>query len=263
MKRATLAFAVVFACLILSQAGPSQGISSGSLQLSLNGNWRAAVDIQEDSLPSGVEVFYEQNTGTVLQVRNDYKIRAVTEISKQFSTAGQSGATTEGSQILMMQMFPLPTGYQKEIASKMHDGKVPRLWEVREAGNAEWFYVSQLFGGYRLSGSGQATEVREEYVPLRITHAQHKAAGRGDALIFEAETEKGAPEAAVRHFKLPSSVKDQRLRYGWIQFSPGGIAGSENVVSVAFATPVNSSFNVDTVLESVVKNYGLKAEAKN
>ena len=214
-------------------------------------------------MPSGVEVFYEQNTGTVLQIRNDYKIRAVTEISKQFSAAGQSAATSDGSQILMMSMFPLPTGYQKEIASKMHDGKVPKLWEVREPGNVEWFYVSQLFGGYRLSGSGNATEVREEYLPLRVTHAQHKAAGHGDALIFEAETERGAPEAAIRHFKLPSTVKDQRLRYGWIQFSPGGIADSDQVISIAFATPVNSGFNVDAVLESVVKNYGLKAEAKN
>jgi hypothetical protein len=140
---------------------------------------------------------------------------------------------------------------------------VPKMWEVKDPGNAEWFYVSQLFAGYHVTGSGNASEIREEYLPMRVICAEHRAAGRGDALLFEAETERPASEVAIRRFKLPAGIKDQRLRYGWIQFSPGGIASSESVISLGFATPVNSGFDVNTVLAQLVKNYETQAEAKN
>ncbi|HEY3929765.1 MAG TPA: hypothetical protein VGL89_15445 [Candidatus Koribacter sp.] len=258
MKRATRAVATIVFFVLAALPAFSQGIQSSVINLPLNGNWRQAPDIEQDT-PSGVQVFYDQNTGTVLQIRSDFKIREVGEISAAFRLAGQSPATPDAAKILMMTMFPLPSAYQKAVVEKIHEGHAPKLWEVREPGNAQWFYISQLFAGFRASGAGRESEIREEYIPLRVTRAEHRSAGRGDALLFEAETEKAAPESVVRHFKLPGTVKDQRLRYGWIQFSPAGIGGSENVVSVAFATPVSSGFDVNNVLETMVKNYGVKA----
>jgi hypothetical protein len=210
-----------------------------------------------------MQVFFDQNTGTILQLRTDYQIRAVNEISQQFRTAGLTGATPEGSKILMSSMFPLPPKYVHAVADSIHEGRTPKLWETKEPGNAQWFYISQLFAGYRKTGAGNATEIHEEYVPLHVTRAENTSAGRGDALLFEAQTERPATEAAIRRFKVPASFKDQCLRYGWIQFSPGGIAGGESIISVAFATPVNSGIDVNTILAQLVKNYGNKMEAKN
>jgi hypothetical protein len=264
MKRVAFAAAFVLFVTVFFVAEPvfSQGIQSNIVSLPITGNWRQAAEIEKDSA-LGVQVFFDQNSGTILQLRTDYQIRGVTEISQQFRTAGLAGATPEGSKILMMSMFPLPPKYVHAVAGSIHEGHAPKLWETKEPGNVQWFYISQLFAGYRLTGGGNATEIHEEYVPLRVTRAENKAAGHGDALLFEAQTERPAPEAAIRRFKLPTSLKDQCLRYGWIQFSPAGIAGGENIISVAFATPVNSGIDVNMVLEQLVKNYGSKVEAKN
>jgi hypothetical protein len=264
MKRAFgfVAFLLLVLLFFATQPVFSQGIQSTIVNLPISGNWRQAVDIEKDSA-LGVQVFFDQNTGTILQLRTDYQIRAVNEISQQFRTAGLSGATPEGSKILMSSMFPLPPKYVHAVAGSINEGHAPKLWETKEPGNVQWFYISQLFAGYRLTGSGNAIEIHEEYVPLHVTRAENKSAGRGDALLFEAQTERPAPEAAIRRFKLPPAFKDQCLRYGWIQFSPAGIAGGESIISVAFATPVNSGIDANTVLDQLVKNYGNKVEAKN
>jgi hypothetical protein len=249
--------------MLAAQPVFSQGVQSTIVNLSLNGNWRPAPEVEKDGIAPGAQVFYDQNTGTILQMRNDYQIRAVNEIAQQFKSAGQAGYAPDGAKILMMSMFPLPSRYLQSISGNLHEGRVPKLWDVKDPGNPQWFYVSQLFGGYRVSGSGNASEIREEYLPVRVLRAEHKSAGRGDALLFEAETERPAPEVAIRRFKLPAAIKDQRLRYGWIQFSPGGMASGESIISVGFATPVNSGIDVNTVLEQLVLNYGKQAEAKN
>ncbi len=263
MKKAAFAVIASFLFVLFIQPLYAQGIQSSIVNLPLSGNWRQAADIERDGIAPGVQVFYDQNTGTVVQIRNDYQIRAVNEISQQFRSAGLTGTTPEGARILMLSMFQLPSKYVREISNSIGGGRVPKLWETREPGNPQWFYVSQLFGGYRVIGSGNATEIHEEYLPLHVTMAENKSAGRGDALLFEAQTERPAAEVAIRHFKLPPSVKNQCLRYGWIQFSPGGITSSESIISLAFATPVNSGIDVNTVLEQLVKNYNNKVEAKN
>jgi hypothetical protein len=263
MKKAANRILANFVVLLIAVPLFSQGIQSSIINLPLTGNWRQAADIQTDGIAPGVQVFYDQNTGTVLQIRNDYQFRAVNEISQQFRAAGRSAAGPDSAKILMKLMFPLPNKYLQAISSNIHSGRVPKLWEVRDAGNAQWFYVSQLFGGYHVSGGANSSEIQELYLPLKVTHAEHSVAGRGDALLFEAETERGAPDVAIKHFKLPLTLKDQRLRYGWVQFSPGGITSSESIISLAFAAPVNAGFDVNLVLEQLVKNYGAKAEAKN
>lgn len=256
----------VIAIVILLLAAPfvfSQGIQSTIVNLPLSGNWKQAADIEKECVAPGVQVFYDQNTGTVLQIRNDYQIRAVNEIAQQFKIAGQSSFSPDGARILMMSMFPLPSKYLQSISGNMHEGHVPKLWETKDAGNAQWFYVSQLFGGYRLSGGGKSSEVQEQFMPMRVTLAENKSAGRGDALLFEAETDKPAPEVAIRRFKLPIAMKDQKLRYGWIQFSPGGLTSSESIISLAFATPLNSGIDVKTVLDQILQSYNKPADVKN
>jgi hypothetical protein len=262
MKRAASALVGVVLCLATLPSF-AQGIQSSILSLQLTGDWKQAAEIEKDTAAPGVQFFLDQKTGTLVQMRNDYEIRAVTEISQQFQSAGGSAATPEGSRILMKSMFSLPSKYMQSIASDIHGGRVAKLWEVRDPGNAEWFYISQLFGGYRVTGAGNSSEVQEQYIPLRVTRAEHKSAGRGDALLFEAETEKVAPEFVIKHFKLPPTLKDQKLRYGWIQFSPGGLNSSEAIISLAFATPVNSGFDVNTLLDEMVKSYGTKTQAQN
>jgi hypothetical protein len=262
MKKAASVFVWVLLC-VASLPAFSQSIQSNILSLSLTGEWRPAPEIEKDNAAPGVQFFVDQKTGTLVQMRNDYEIRAVTEISQQFQTAGGSTATAEGSRILMKSMFSLPSKYLQSVSSDIHSGRVAKLWEVRDPGNAQWFYISQLFGGYRVTGGSNSSEVQEQYIPLRVTRAEHKSAGHGDALVFEAETEKVPPEFVIKHFKLPTSLKDQKLRYGWIQYSPGGMSSSEPIISLAFATPLNSGLDVNTVLDDMVKSYGTKAQAKN
>ncbi len=263
MKRAAFVIIAFILFLFVSQPLFSQGIQSTIVNLPLNGNWHQAAEIEKDSTTPGVQVFYDQNTGTLVKIRNDYQIRAVNEISQQFRTAGLAGSSPEGAKIMMMSMFPLPGKYVHAVSTSIGDGRVPKLWEVKEPGNPEWFYVSQLFAGYRVSGAGNSTEINEQYLPLHVTLAENRAAGRGDALLFEAQTEKPAADAVIKHFKLPSVLREQSVRYGWIQFSPGGITSSESIISVAFATPLNSGIDVNSVLVQLVKNCSSKVEAKN
>lgn len=261
MKKAASVLVVIVLCLA-SLPAFSQGIQSNIVNLALSGNWKQAADVEKDCTAPGVQFFIEEKNGTLVQLRHDYEIRAVNEIAQQFKNAGSSTTTPEGSRILMKSMFSLPSKYMQAVAPDIHSGHTAKLWETRDPGNAQWFYVSQLFGGYRVVGSGNASEVQEQYLPLRVTRAEHRSAGRGDALLFEAETEKTPPEFVIKKFKLPSSLKDQKLRYGWIQYSPGGMSSSEPIISLAFATPVSSGMDVNTVLAEMVKSYGTKAEAQ-
>jgi len=73
----------------------------------------------------------------------------------------------------------------------------------------------------------------------------------GDVLVFEIETDKPANEPALKRFRMPPALKEQRIRYGWVQFAPGGIASGQGVLSVAFATPGNSKLNIDEVAKQV------------
>lgn len=261
MKKAAYAFLAVFLVLSLQAAFP-QGIQSTIVNLPLGGNWKQAIDIEKDTSAPGTQVFYDANTGSILQLRYDYQLRGVNDISQQFSTAGKGSATPDGARILMSAMFPLPAKYSQAISSTMHEGRAPKMWEVKDSGNAQWFYVANLFGGFRVRGGGNASEVQEEFLPMKVNKAEHRNVAGADVLLFEAETDRPTIDAAMKRFKMPGSLKDQRLRYGWIQFSPGGITSSESIISVAFATPVNSGIDVSGVLDQLAANYK-KPESKN
>ena len=50
---------------------------------------------------------------------------------------------------------------------------------------------------------------------------------------------------------MPANFKDQRIRYGWVQFAPGGIASGQGVLSLGFAVPASSDLNIDEVAKQV------------
>src|SRR5271165_3292796 len=50
---------------------------------------------------------------------------------------------------------------------------------------------------------------------------------------------------------MPAAYKDQHVRFGWVQFAPGGIASGQGVLSVAFATAAGSSLTTEEVLSRV------------
>jgi hypothetical protein len=93
--------------------------------------------------------------------------------------------------------------------------------------------------------------VREDFLPVRVTKAEQRSVPGGDALLFEVENEKPISEAAIKHFHMPAAYKDQRMRFGWVQFAPGGIASGQGVLSVAFATAANSTLNIEEVVKQV------------
>ena len=129
------ATSIVGALIVFLYVQPlfSQGIQSTIINLPLSGNWHQAADVEKDGSAPGVQVFYDQNTGTILQIRNDYQLRAVNEISQQFRTAGQAAAGPDGAKILMMSMFPLPNKYVQAISGNLHEGHLPKLWESSRA----------------------------------------------------------------------------------------------------------------------------------
>jgi hypothetical protein len=118
-------------------------------------------------------------------------------------------------------------------------------------GNPLWFYASQLFDEYHVRDLGGSSEVSEQYLPVRVTLAEQRAVTGGDALLFEVESDKSATDAVLKRFHMPAAYKDQHVRYGWLQFAPGGIAAGQGVLSVAFAAPANSHLTVEEVLKLV------------
>jgi hypothetical protein len=70
-------------------------------------------------------------------------------------------------------------------------------------------------------------------------------------LVFEVETEKPGSDQALKRFHMPTGLKDQKIRYGWVQFAPGGIASGQGVLSVAYAVPANSPLTIEEVAKQV------------
>jgi len=126
------------------------------------------------------------------------------------------------------------------------------MWDLKDGdGNPVWFYAAQLFDEYRMRDVGGSSEISEQFMPVRVTKAEQRTMPGGDVLLFEVETDKPAGDAALKRFHLPANFKDQHIRYGWVQFAPGGIASGQGVLSVAFAEAANSSLTIDEVARQV------------
>ena len=65
------------------------------------------------------------------------------------------------------------------------------MWDMKGGeGNPLWFYASQLFDTYQVHDSSGSSEVREEFLPVRVTKAEQRSVAGGDALLFEVESDK-------------------------------------------------------------------------
>jgi hypothetical protein len=178
-------------------------------------------------------------------------MQKVGEIAKFFS--GTNASSKEAAGVMSVAVFPLPFVYTERASKDLVKGtKPPKIWDIKEGeGNPLWFYASQLFDNYQMHDNGGSSEVSESFLPVRVTKAEQHAVAGGDALLFEVESEKPASEAALKRFHMPAGYKDQKLRFGWVQFAPGGIASGQGVLSVSFATAVNSTLNTEEVAKAV------------
>jgi len=250
MIRVTVRLVAMFLFVFYSIALFSQGIRSEYLDLPLPGQWESEKDL--GTAFSGVEAYYDVKTGSLVQIRALPGMQKVSEIAKYFGQSGQD-PSGDASQVLATAAFQLPDAYSQRAAKDIAKGnKPPRLWEMKEGeGNPGWFYTSQLFGQYNIKAIHGGSEVSEEYQSVRVLRAEHKSIPGGDALVFELETERPANEPAVKRFHMPPSMKDQRVRYTWIQFAPGGVAAGQGVLSVVTATSANSELTADDLLTQI------------
>jgi hypothetical protein len=248
MHRFTVQALLVVLLAALSVAVYSQQIQSMYADLSIPGNWRP---LTPSSGNSGTDVYSDAATGAVLLVSQQAGLRKVGEIAQYF--AGSSGSNAQASGVMSSGQFPLPSAYVERASKDLSKGsKPPKIWDVKDGeGNPLWFYDSQLFDDYRMHGGTGASEISEQFALVRVTKAEQRAVGGGDVLLFEVETDKPANEAALRRFHMPASYKDQRMRYGWVQFAPGGIASGQGVLSVAFGVAASSNLKIDDVAKQV------------
>lgn len=239
---------MVFVCGFAS-ALECQQIQSTFADLELPGHWQEAK--QYAAAHFGTDIFYDSATGAVLQISQQGGLQKVGEIAKYFG--GPQGSTREAAGVMSSAEFPLPLAYTERASKDLAKGsKPPRLWEMKEGdGNPLWFYVSQLFDDYRVKDVGGSSEIREEYLPVRVSRAEQRSVTGGDVLLFEVETDRPPNDAALKRFRMPAGFKDQRMRYGWVQFAPGGIASGQGVLSTAFAVPASSDLKIDEVAKQV------------
>lgn len=235
--------------LALAVTARGQAINSTYADLTLAGNWQAAKQYAAGNF--GSDIYYDPSTGTLLLIGQRAGLRKVGDIAKFF--AGSSGPSRDAAGVLSSTEFPLPGPYTERASRDMGKGtKPPKMWDMKEGeGNPVWFYASQLFDEYRIRDVGGSSEITEQFDAARVTKAEQRTVSGGDFLLFEVETDRPPNDAAMKKFRMPAGLKDQHIRYGWVQFAPGGIASGQGVLSVAFATPANSQLTIDEVAKQV------------
>lgn len=227
----------------------SQEIQSTFADLTVPGKWQEAK--QYTSGQVGSDLYYDSTSGALLAISQQAGLKKVGDIAKYFGEA--KGTAKDAAALMSAATFPLPRFYTERASKDLAKGvKPPRVWDLKEGdGNPLWFYASQLFDEYRMRDVGGSSEVTEQYVTVRVTKAEQRTMSGGDVLLFEVETDKPSNDAALKRFRMPASFRDQRIRYGWVQFAPGGIASGQGVLSLGFAVPANSDLSIDEVAKQV------------
>ncbi len=232
------ALPMLFIATLVSLA-QSQDIQSSYADINVPGNWQAAKQFSAGN--AAEDLYYDAGSGALLLISQQAGLLKVGDIAKFFSRVKTSSA--DAAALLSDTEFRLPMAYTDRVSKDLPKGnKPPRMWDLKEGeGNPFWFYASQLFDEYHVHDVGGSSEISELFFPVTVVTAEQRAVSGGDVLLFEVETEKPATDAALKRFHMPASVKDQHIRYGWVQFAPGGIASGNTVLSLAFAVPANSS----------------------
>lgn len=235
--------------LALFAAASCQDINSTYADLSIPGKWQDARQFASGNF--GSEVFYDSSAGSVLLVAQRSGLQKVGEIAKFFTPP--AAPSKEAAALMSSAEFQLPVAYTDRASRDIAKGeKPPKLWDLKEGdGNPVWFYASQLFEEYRVHNVGGSSEITEQYFPVRVVKAEQRTVSTGDLLLFAVETDKPANDSALKRFKLPASLKDQRIRFCWVQFAPGGIASGSGVLSVGYATSAASGLDIDELAKQV------------
>lgn len=162
------------------------------------------------------------------------------------------------ARFLAEEVFKPPDAYFKAnvpfIGKAIKGGKqvdTLYIWDMKGIkGNVHLFYIAQLTPRVVAVMKGKAVHIGPEFVPLRMTRAERRTIGKGEALVFELETEKPAIERAVKRFKMPLSIKGQRIRYGLVFYADQGFA-AEPPIRIVFATPVGTGLDCLVVLDAL------------
>jgi hypothetical protein len=249
MRRCGLLTLLIILAATLIGVSQSQEIRSEFADLTVPGNWQAGT--QHGAARSGVDVYYDPGTGGVLILSQQAGLQRVGDIAKYFG--GTKDSAKDAAGVMSAGEFPLPAEYTEKASKDLVKGsKPPKMWDLKDGdGSPLWFYASQLFDDYRMRNVGGSAEVSEQFMTVRVTKAEQRTMVGGDALLFEVETDRPANDAALKRFHMPAGFNGQRVRYGWVQFAPGGIASGSGVLSVGFAVPANSSLSIEDVAKQV------------
>jgi hypothetical protein len=249
MRRFVIGALLMLFFATLMSVGQSQNIQSSYADITITGNWQSAKQFVAGN--AAQDLYYDSGSGALLLISQQAGLLKVGDIAKFFSRAKTS--SKDAAAVLSDTEFRLPLAYTDRASKDLAKGsKPPRMWDLKEGeGNPMWFYASQLFDEYHVHGAGGLSEITEVFVPVTVVVAEQRAIPGGDVLLFEVETDKAATDAALKRFHMPASFKDQHVRYGWVQFSPGGIASGNTVLSVAFAVPANSNLTIEEVAKQV------------
>jgi len=245
IRRASL----VVLLTVLGGSCHAQQINSRYADLTLPGSWQEANQFAAGQF--GADIFYDPGSGAIVEVSQQAGMEKVGDIARYFG--GAQGTSKQAAQAISEREFPLPIAYTEKAAKDLGKGnKPPKMWDMKEGeGNPVWFYASQLFDEYRIRDAGGSSEVSQEYASVRVKKAEQRSVEGGDVLSFEVETEKPAGDSALKRFHMPPLLKDQRIRCGWVQFAPGGIASGQGVLSVSYGVPGNSNLTLDEVAKQV------------
>jgi hypothetical protein len=249
MRQPGLRLLVIVSMIVYAGVAHSQQIDSTYAEITIPGNWSQAGQFSPGN--AGTDIFYDAATGSVLLIRQQAGLLKVADIAKFFG--GPAGSSRDAASAMSEGTFPLPSAYTERAAKELgKGGKPPKMWDVKEGeGNGLWFYVSQLFDDYRVKNDGGASQISEQFQSVRVLKAEQAAVPGGAVLLFEVETEKPANDAALKRSHMPAAFKDQKLRYGWIQFAPGGIAAGQGVLSLGYGVAANSPLTIDEVAKQV------------
>lgn len=249
---------VLSLALLAAALAAAQGIRSPLLPLDLPGQWQPKPEwLAGVEAPQG-EVYYEAGSATVLHLRPgdaSWTQADLTAIVAQLREVEQSKTSYPSvARVLASAFFPLPTGY-RERSMRTNPGRrgYPRVWETdAQPGHAQWFYASQLTTGMSAQRVGKNTYRSEDINDLRLLTGERRAAGNGEAIVFEVETTAPASAEAAARFEIPAA-NGTRIRYGWVLYAPKGFTEAAGMISIGYATPSGSPITPQAILATLVE----------
>ena len=237
------------------------------LKFALPGQWEPRSELTK-GVPNRYP-FYETSTGSLMYIqqpggtqppKESPSPEALSETVKRMAapeTFWGENPHPYLARFIAVAFFPLPQSYHKATAGYFSEiksgGKAEPvdIWDAEGIErDAQVFYTSQLTPRIIATNRNNVVKVGEEYAPLRVTRAEQLTVAKGDALVYEMETEKAAIDRAVERFGMPESLKNQRIRYSLVLYAPTGFAAG-TPVAIVVAAPVSSSLDCNLLVEAL------------